>query len=417
MQGSKLSSILGGVGRTLLAATEPSTLTRQAVLYTLFCASTGASLPFMPLWLGAHGLSPTQIAWILAAPLLGRAVTGPMIALWAERFSKARTPIAFLAGMAFAAYTAMGITGSLPINLFWSVLVLYGIGTTGFTSIAPFLDTMTLQLAQVERFAFGIARACGSASYVFANVGLGMLITVIGTPSVAWWMAITAFLTMMTAASLLPAHEPVRIEHNSREPASATSHLGRLLFHNQFWLLLLTLGVLQAAHSFYYAFSTILWQREGLSPGICGLLWATGVVAELVLLLFGAGLRRRIGPARLLIIGAGAGVIRWALLALSPPLILLWPLQLLHGLSFTAVYVAGLELIQRTVPPGFERLGQTINSAYGSGVLMGLVTFFSGILFDAEGAGGYMAMAIGAVIGLAGAVCLALGPGQSSAKR
>jgi len=371
----------------------PRLLIRQALFYALLCAGTGATLPFMPLWLRQNGMSANEIAWILAVPLLGRAITGPLCGIWADRFARYRTPIAILALAATASYTAMGLAAGWPAGRFVAFMMLYGIGYTGITNITPLLDAMTLQLSRVERFAFGLARAAGSASFVFANVCLGFLLQGIGTNAALFWMILTALMTCVGARFLLPSHIRLDLKLGlSSTSAPGLQRLGTLLGRRGYIVLLVAVGCLQAAHSYYYAFSTIIWEKQGFSPNVCGLLWATGVAGEFAFLSLGARLRRRLGPWTLLLIGAAAGIGRWSLMASSPPLEALWPLQLLHGLSFGAVYVAGLELVHLLVPPGFEGLGQTINSAYAGGALIGLGTIASGVIFEAAGQHGYVYM-------------------------
>ena len=383
------------------------TLLRQALFYALLCAGTGATLPFMPLWLREHGMSGSQIAWILAVPLLGRAITGPISGIWADRFHKYRTPIALLALASTVAYAAMTIAGGWTDYRFAAFLLLYGIGYTGITNITPLLDAMTLQLSRVEGFAFGLARAAGSASFVFANVCLGYLLQSFGTDAALLWMILTALLVFAGARFLLPGHVRLDLKLGQSAPAlPGFQRLRTLLRGKGYVVLLIAIGCLQAAHSYYYAFSTIIWEKRGFSSNICGLLWATGVAGEFIFLSLGAALRRRLGPWNLLLIGAAAGVLRWTVMMSSPPLDMLWPLQLLHGLSFAAVYVAGLELVHLLVPPGFEGLGQTINSAYAGGALIGVGTLASGFVFEAFGERGYGLMTALALAGMAGALWL-----------
>ena len=52
------------------------------------------------------------------------------------------------------------------------------------------------------------------------------------------------------------------------------------------WLLPLS-ALIQGSHALYYGFSTIHWTAAGLSPGVIGLLWAEGVVVEVLLFLYG----------------------------------------------------------------------------------------------------------------------------------
>ena len=94
---------------------------------------------------------------------------------------------------------------------------------------------------------------------------------------------------------------------------------------------------------------------------------------------------------------------RWTAFAFSPPVWLLFPLQALHTLTFTATFIGGLQLIQRLAPPQSASAAQTISSALSGGLLIGLATLASGALYDGVGAKGYLAMAALAAFGLIGA--------------
>jgi PPP family 3-phenylpropionic acid transporter len=93
-------------------------------------------------------------------------------------------------------------------------------------------------------------------------------------------------------------------------------------------------------------------------------------------------------------------------MAAAPPLWILWPLQALHALSFAASYLAGIELIERLAPRDSQTAAQTLSSTLSAGVLIGLATLASGPLYDAYGAGGYLAMAGLAGLGLIAVMAL-----------
>ena len=121
-----------------------------------------------------------------------------------------------------------------------------------------------------------------------------------------------------------------------------------------------------------------------------------------------------IGPWSLLVIGSAAAVLRWSLMALAPPLWLLWPLQALHALTFAATFLAGIQLVDRLTPSDNHTAGQMLSSVLSAGVLIGLATAVSGPLYDRYGAGGYWAMAALAGAGLLAAIPLR---GQLAAER
>lgn len=382
-----------------------TTLRRQAIFYALAYAGTGASLPFMPLWLKTHGMTAGQIGLILAAPLMLRALTGPASGLWADSFRLYRTPLIGLAcggALFFALMTAGGVFTALRFPLY---LILYTLAFSCMTSIAPLNDSMTMQLSRLENFAYAIPRAIGSSSFIVTNIVLGLLLLTAPTNLILIWLVMFAILTALGGRYLLaglerPGHSPLGAA------GSGFSRLKVLMRDEGFLWLMIAVGCMQASHSFYYAFSTLIWKERGLSSSTCGYLWATGVVAEVAFMWLGEGVRRKLGPWRMLVIAGIFALARWGVMAFSPPLWGLYPLQCLHALSFAATYLAGLELVQRLSPKGYESLGQTVNAAYANGVMMGIGTVASGGIYTAFAAKGYGVMACVAGLGLGCAVWL-----------
>ncbi len=82
---------------------------RTALQYILLFGASGVTLPFAGLWFRSQGLSGAEIGALLAFPMLGRAVSGPLLAVWADGFRLRRTAIAML-GLAMAVgYGAAGL--------------------------------------------------------------------------------------------------------------------------------------------------------------------------------------------------------------------------------------------------------------------------------------------------------------------
>ncbi|CAL4866771.1 putative 3-phenylpropionic acid transporter [Asticcacaulis sp. MM231] len=384
------------------AVTTPfplTTLRRQAVFYGLLFAGTGASLPFMPLWLKAHGMSAGQIGAILALPLLLRAFSGPVSGLWADNFRLYRTPIIGLALCGGCFYALISLGDLFPTARFPIYLGLFALAFSCMTSIAPLIDSMTMQLSMKEEFTYAIPRAVGSASFIVANITIGFLLLVAPSDAILIWIVVAALLCGLCASFLLGQHTRPDIAQDTQREGGV-ARLKVLMRDEGYVWLLLAVGCLQASHSFYYAFSTIIWKERGLSSDTCGYLWAIGVVAEVAFMAFGEGLRRQVGPWRMLVIAGVFSVLRWSIMAFSPPLWLLYPLQCLHAFSFAVTYLAGLELVHRLTPKGYQSLGQTVNAAYANGVMMGVGTLASGGIYTLLAGRGYGVMAVAALVGL-----------------
>ncbi|KAK0332574.1 hypothetical protein LTR94_024291 [Friedmanniomyces endolithicus] len=368
---------------------------RAALHYCLLFIGTGVSLPYAGLWMRAQGLSGAEIGVLLAAPMLGRLLTGPAIAVWADGFRLRRTPIAILAALAAAGYAGAGLVeGFFAWAIFWFV------GATGAAALIPLSDVLTLRVARRERFRFAVPRGFGSAAFVITNITVGFVLRATGPDAVIVGVALACAITSVTAWRFLPL-EPVR----DGPPVPGWERfrgMGRLLRNPTLVLGLVAIGAVQAAHAFYYGFSAVVWKTQGVDAPMIGALWGFAVVMEIGFL-WGVDRWRRaagIGARPMLLLGSAAAVLRWGLMAAAPPLWALWPLQALHALTFAATYLAGVELIDELAPADSHTAAQTLNSMLSAGVLIGIATLSSGLLFDAFGVSGYAAMAALAGLGL-----------------
>lgn len=368
---------------------------RNALHYVLLFGATGVSLPFAGLWFQSKGLNGAEIGTLLAAPMLARLVTGPMIAVWADGFARRRTAIAILSVTAAAGYGAAGLVEGYAL---W--LPLWFVGATAAAAIIPLADVLTLRMAAREGFTFAAPRSAGSLAFVAANVGMGALLLRASPDVIVAWLVIASLGGALIALTVLP---PERVGDGAGPRARDRFRgLGALVADPAFMTAILAVGAIQATHGFLYGFSAIEWKARGIPESVTGMLWGFSVVAEVLFMWVIEPWRRRrgIGPWLVLMLGGGAAVIRWVALAFMPPLWLLWPLQALHALSFAATFLAGLQIVERLAPPANQTAAQTLLSALSSGVLIGLATLMAGPLYDAYGALGYLAMAAMAALGL-----------------
>lgn len=374
---------------------------RMALQYVLLFGASGVSLPFAGLWLRAQGLSGAQIGALLAAPMLGRLVTGPLLAVWADGFRARRTPIAIL-GLAMA----LGYGGAGLVEGFAAWAICWFVGATAAAALIPLTDVLTLRLAARDGFSFSLPRGCGSAAFVAANIGVGALLLAAPVDVVIVWTALTAVGVALVGLFVLP---PEPVSDGARVAGLERFRgLGRLVLDGRFMTAIFAIGAVQAAHAYQYGFSAILWKAQGISEAVTGQLWAFGVVVEIGLMWLFEPWRRRvgIGPWSLLMVGSGAAVVRWSAMAFAPPLWLLWPLQALHALTFAATFLAGVQIVERLAPRDSQTAAQTLGSVMSAGVLIGLATAISGPLYDRYGAGGYWAMTAMAAAGMIAAIPL-----------
>lgn len=388
----------GGADKT--EAPRLPTLVRLCLFYAAIFLSSGVSLPYIGTYLRSRGMSGGEIGLILAVPLLLKPFTGASLAVWADGFTLRRTPMVLL-----LAGAGLGYAGLLAApNLWWFILAWF-VGQTLLSTVSPLIDIITLRRARTEGFNYGIPRGTGSSAFIAANLAMGSILTFAAPTIIAIWITSACFIAALAGALLVPP-ERVHAEGAKPDRSERWKGLSELLRNRTFVLAVVTAGLIQGAHAFYYGFSAILWRKQGISEPMIGVLWGVGVAAEVGFMWFLEPLRRRWGPERFLILGASAAVLRWTLYAFEPPLWALFALQTLHALTFAASFLASLRLIEKLAPASAASPAQAINSALSSGFTLGIATLASGPLFDQLGPYGYLATAFMALLGLGGAILL-----------
>ena len=148
----------------------------------------------------------------------------------------------------------------------------------------------------------------------------------------------------------------------------------------------------QSGHAVVYSFSTIHWKSIDFPETIIGLLWAEGVVAEIIIFQYSGAIIKYIRPIMLIVLGGIAGVIRWTIMGYTDALVALVIAQALHGLTFGATHLGAIHYISDTIPPNLSATAQSLLSAVVMGVAIGITTMVSGALYGAIGSQAYFSM-------------------------
>jgi PPP family 3-phenylpropionic acid transporter len=369
------------------------------IMSCFFCAA-GVVMPFLPQWLASErGLAGAQIGLVVSAAQLARVAIGPLIAAWADGFADRRTPLRLLSLGAFVSYLAF--FNAHPFVL----LLILGFCALVFTAAAtPLVEGAALRSARNGGISFGTSRAIGSSAFILGSVASGALVSRFGV-GLAPVYILTILAGAVAAALFALSPDPA--------PSSQSGFRRRLkqalplLRNRKFALALLATGLTQSAHGFFYAFSTLVWSRQGFDAGTIGALWATGVACEVVFLLMLRHTEKVLSAETMVLIGSGVSVLRWGAMAFAPPLFVVLPLQILHAGTFAATHVGALRIVERETSPEAAGLGMTLYAIAVAGTPLGLVTILSGVLFDRVGAGGYAAMAALAAAGFFAAIAMA----------
>jgi hypothetical protein len=133
--------------------------------------------------------------------------------------------------------------------------------------------------------------------------------------------------------------------------------------------IVLLAALILGSHAMHDSFAMIRWSRAGISPGTSGILWSLSVAAEVVVfVVVGRPLLDRIGPAGAAVLSAGAGVVRWAVMAETAWLPALALIEPLHGLTFALLHLTCMRLLAQCVPRQLEATALTIYGTVGIGI-------------------------------------------------
>ncbi len=386
--------------------------TRLGAFYAAIFLVVGIQLPFWPVWLAGRGLDAQEIATVFAAAIWAKIITTPAIGALADRLGRRRMVMVALAALACVAYAALW-----PVAGWWPLLALTILAGIAHSALMPLGDSITLAAVRERGLDYGRIRVWGSVSFIVAAIGSGAALALAANagpgPGAApgsgsapgpggnevLLLVLAASAVLLGACFALPAS--VRPVPTGARWA-ANGDLWRLAADRRFWLFVVSAAALQASHQLYYGFGTLYWRELGFSDTVIGLLWAEGVVAEIVLFWYSARLVERFGPLGLMALGGVAGILRWSLMGVLPGLGAAAVLQLLHAATFGASHLGAMHFMAARVPPGAAASAQSLYSALSAGLGSGLVMLAAGSLYAAYGGQAYPFMALLSAAGLVG---------------
>ena len=366
---------------------------RIGVFYALIFLVYGTYLPFFPAWLSSLGIGSAAIGLLIGVPVILRVPLSLLVSVLADAIGDRRLPIKVL-----AAVLAISSLVLLLFPAFWPVAVAGSLLAVAKGVILPLIDALAMSGKRDGRHNYGVIRLWGSVTFVVANFACGALMAKYGAVVVPWWILVTS-VGVAIWSFLLPRGEIQDDDAGVQQP-KARWLAGLPLFQSRIFLaFVLAVGAVHASHSLLYSFGTIHWQALGYDGTMVGLFWGIGVIGEVILFAYARPVFARISPGMLLLVGAGASVLRMGGLAFDPPLALLIVLQLGHALSFGATHLAMMHFINEAVP---DRLTATAQGMFTSisGIIGGVAFLASGPLYDGFAGSAYLFSAGMALVGV-----------------
>ncbi|MBL8659346.1 MAG: 3-phenylpropionate MFS transporter [Rhodospirillales bacterium] len=368
---------------------------RLGSFYAAFLAVYGVQIPFWPVWLEGKGLTPTDIGLIVAVTVGARMIGNPLAAHIADRSGERRRPMLALSALSLAAYGLFAFTDG-----FWTILAVSVLSSMLFPPMMALGESLTMSGVARIGIDYGRVRLWGSLSFIVTATLSGHVLVEAPPQAILWLVLATVALTG-AACLILPDLR------SDAAPVAAGLPIALVMADRRLLLMLAAAGLIQGSHAVYYAFGTLHWEAAGYGDDVIGLLWALGVVCEIVLFAFGRALLCRVDAPRLLALAGGLAAVRWLTLGATTVLPAVIAAQSLHAFSYAAAHLAAIHIIAASVAPGLSATAQSLYAALVMGFALGVMLLVSGPLYQAIAGGAYFAMAAAASAGGLAAAVLA----------
>lgn len=354
---------------------------RLGLFYAALFAVIGINVPFWPVWLASRGLDPSEIGIVVSAGLAMKVIANPLIGHVADRSGHRRSLMIALGFGAVVAYGSFWFAHSFLALVL--VAMLYFIL---WSPLIPLGENMTMMMDKDRDLDYGRVRLWGSLGFIAASIGAGLVLTG-RDPDLIYMMVTGAIALTAISCITLPTSTPDRAETHRWT-------VGQVLGNRFFVAFLICASLILASHSAYFAFATLHWKALGHSELVIGLLWGIGVIAEIILFIYARRLLSRMGALGMLLTGAAAGVVRWAMMPLDMPLAGLFFLQVLHAFTFGSAHLGAMYFISDHIEQKFSATAQGLYSSAVMGIALSLATLLSGYLYERYGALVFLAMAV-----------------------
>ena len=346
---------------------------RLSGFYFFYFATLGGFLPYWSLYLKDSGFNPIEIGQ-LSALLVGTKIIAPNLWGWIADHTGKSLRIIRIAAF-FAAALFAGFLWAHDYSRFAWI-------TIGFSffwnAVLPQFEALTLSHLKDEAHRYSRIRLWGSIGFIVAVLGIGRLLdtqpvallplVIVGLLTLNWWVAL-----------ITPEARAVRHE-------SAPLGMLQIIKRSEVLAFLAVNILLQVAHAPYYVFYSIYLKHYHYSATITGLLWALGVLAEIVLFVYMSRLLKRYSLRAVLLFSLALAVGRWLMIGGYPDYLgVLIFAQLLHAATFGGAHVVAIHLVHRYFGDRHQGKGQALYSSLSFGLGGMLGSLYSGYYWESLG--------------------------------
>ncbi|MFZ2171528.1 MAG: MFS transporter [Methylococcaceae bacterium] len=346
---------------------------RLSGFYFLYFATLGGFLPYWSLYLKDSGFNPVEIGE-LSALLVGTRIIAPNLWGWiADHTGKSIRIIriaSFFAALLFAGFL-------FADNYLWFAWITIAFSFF-WNAVLPQFEAVTLFHLKTESRRYSRIRLWGSVGFIVTVLGIGRLldsqpvallpVVIVSLLILNWWI------TLIIPEALALSHE------------SPSIGLMKIIKKPEVLAFFVVNVLLQISHAPYYVFYSIYLKHYHYSATITGLLWALGVLAEIVLFMYMRRLLKSCTLRAILLFSLLLATGRWLLIGWCADYLgLLMLAQFLHAATFGGAHVVAIHLVHSYFGLQHQGKGQALYSSFSYGLGGMLGSLYSGYYWELMG--------------------------------
>ena len=353
-------------------------------LNVLLFAAVAFVAPFLVLYYQSLGFSGTQIGLLAGLAPLVTLVSAPFWTGLADQTRRHR----LIMNLAFCVSVAILLVVPL-FSVFAPILLAVLLYNAFYAPVGSLTDSATMFMLGDKKELYGRVRLGGTIGFGVAASVAGVYIQNNGLRYAFWGGALLLFLALLVSQKLNFGAE--------RSSAPITQGLRQLLADKR-WILFLTLalaGGLALAANNTYLFPYL--KELGATESLMGLALTIGTLSEIPVLFFGNRLIHRFTANGLLLLAMIISGLRLVLLGVVRTSEAALLLQLINGLTYPAMWIAGVAYADQYAPSGMRSTAQGLFGAMVFGLGLAVGGFAGGLILE-RGGGQAVFMIFGIVV-------------------
>ncbi len=335
----------------------------------LIFATLAFTAPFLVLYYQELDFTGPQIGLLVGLTPLITLLTTPLWTGWADTMRRHRLVMGFiiLGG-------ALALVGLSLATSFLPVLLLALLFSIFYAPLTSFADSATMFMLADKKELYGQVRVGGTIGFGLLAPLAGFLVQNFGLRVSFWGGAVLLLLALVVSQKLVHGHSPVG--------ESARAGFRALLVNWQwyFFLALAFMGGVAMSATNNYLFPYL--QELRANEATMGLVLTFGTFSEIPVLFFGYYLLRRFKPYGLLRFAMLITGVRLMLFALSHSANHMLIVQLFNGVTFPAMWMAGVAYADEHAPASLRTTAQGLFGVMVGGIGAAVGGFMGGALLE-----------------------------------